>query len=303
VLTRTLPSSGGFFHRVTLSVAWKDFKEDATISDPTGAAGAQVSRSPITYFPAALGYAGTLTHGPGTLGFDLTGTFAFRGLGSNEAAFDTKRAYATGGFAYLHGGLNYLWNLPKGVQLYSSFEGQVATDPLISNEQMALGGDGSVRGYLVSEAVGDNGVVGSLELRSPSFARMTGTLFDEIRIITFLDAGKVWVLNPLAEQRSNFGLVGVGAGLRLKLLSRLTGQLDFGVPLKHGQATAACTSDCSPTFDQPEPALAAQLLSHGDVENEEDVGSGALRPWCDDDCLACLRLVGLRLVLSQGVDG
>jgi len=238
VLTKTLPSSGGLFHRVTLSAAYKDFKEDDTVTN-SGTGAIQISHAPITYFPIALGYAGTLTRTSGTLGFDLTGTFAFRGLGSSEIAFDNKRYQATGGFAYLHGGINYLWNLPQGAQLYSSVEGQISSDPLISNEQMAIGGASSVRGYLVSEAIGDNGFVGSIELRSPSFAKLTGKLFDDLRVITFIDGGKLWLIAPLPEQTASYGLVSVGAGLRMKLLGHLTGNLDLGMPLTDGVTTKA----------------------------------------------------------------
>lgn len=232
VLTKTLPSGGGLFHRVTASFAWKDFQEDDRVAG-------QTSKAPITYFPISVGYAGTLTKSAGTLGFDLTATFAIRGLGSGIPAFDTKRYLATGGFAYLHGGLNYLWNLPKGAQLYTSVEGQIANEPLVSNEQMAIGGEGTVRGYLVSEAIGDKGFDGSLELRSPSVASLTGKLFDELRVIGFVDGGKLWLINSLPEQRASWGLVSVGGGLRMKLVNHLTGLLDVGVPLTNGVATKA----------------------------------------------------------------
>jgi hemolysin activation/secretion protein len=237
VLTKTLPSSGGLFHRVTVSLAYKDFKENDTVGDGKG--GVQISKAPITYFPLAVGYAGTWTRDAGTLGFDLTGNVSFRGLGSGLAQFDNKRFGATGGFAYLHGGVNYLWNLPKGLQLYSSIEGQVANEPLISNEQMALGGEGTVRGYLQSEAIGDNGFMGGVELRSPSVAALTGKLFDELRAIAFVDGGRVWLIDPLAEQKDVFDLVSLGVGLRLKLLDHLSGDLDLGVPLSDGPNTKA----------------------------------------------------------------
>lgn len=230
VLTKTLPSGGGLFHRVTASFAWKDFQEDDQVAG-------QTSKAPITYFPIALGYAGTLTRSAGTLGFDLTGTFAIRGLGSDIPGFDTKRYGATGGFAYVHGGVNWLWNLPKGAQLYTSVEGQMANEPLISNEQMAIGGEGTVRGYLVSEAIGDKGFDGSLELRSWPLEGFTPAIFNEVRLIGFVDGGKLWLIDSLPEQQASWGLVGVGGGLRMKLVNHLTGLLDLGVPLTRGVAT------------------------------------------------------------------
>ncbi|MEP9360984.1 ShlB/FhaC/HecB family hemolysin secretion/activation protein [Sphingomonas sp. KR3-1] len=224
-LTKTLKGGPGFYHRISLSAAWKDFKEDTVF-------GAAVSKAPITYFPVSLEYSGSLADDHGTFGYDLATTFAFRGLGSDLADFDTKRYRATGGFAYLHGSVDYLYNLPLGMQLYTSANGQFASEPLVSNEQMALGGAGTVRGYLQSEAIGDNGVGASIELRSPSLDRFTGKVADELRLIAFADSGRVWLIDPLPEQQGSFGLFSVGGGLRLKLLHTLSGDLDVAVPLR-----------------------------------------------------------------------
>lgn len=230
VLTRTLGGSAGLYQRITASFAYKDFKEDVRFGNAT-------DKAPITYFPISLGYVGSWTTEQGTLGFDLTGTFAFRGLGSSPGAFDYKRYRATGGFAYLHGGVNYLYNLPRGAQLYTSVEGQIANEPLISNEQIAAGGAGSVRGYLQSEAIGDNGLLSSIELRSPNFARITGGLAEELRAIAFVDASRVWIIDALPDQASSYGLISAGAGLRLKLFGHVSGDVDFAFPLKSNGVT------------------------------------------------------------------
>ncbi len=234
VLTRTLGGSGGLFQRVTASLAYKDFKEDTTFGDVT-------TRAPITYFPLSLGYAATLTRDKGTLGFDLNGIFGLRALGSDANGFETKRLRATGGFVILHGDLNYLRTLPGDAQLYASVEGQISNEPLISNEQIAAGGAGSVRGYLQSEAIGDEGAIGSIELRSPSFSGLfSGPLAgiaDEARAIAFVDAGHVSVKYPLSEQASAYTLVSVGAGLRLKMLDHVSGDLDLAFPLRGGDVT------------------------------------------------------------------
>ena len=56
--------------------------------------------------------------------------------------------------------------LPAGCSLLAQ-AGQAATGALISNEQFALGGINSVRGYYEGDQYGDCGWNGSLELRSP----------------------------------------------------------------------------------------------------------------------------------------
>lgn len=231
-LSKTLGGPAGLYHRVTASIAYKDFKEDVIF-------GEAVDQAPITYFPLSLGYAGTLTQDHGELGFNAALTFAFRGLGSDSYDFDYKRYRATGGFAYLRAGANYHRELPRSAELFASVDGQFASEPLVSNEQFAAGGAGSVRGYLQSEAIGDNGLASSIELRSPSIAELTGGLADELRAVAFMDAARVWIKTPLPEQEDSFGLVGAGAGLRFRLLGHVTGELDLAWPLKDNGATEA----------------------------------------------------------------
>ncbi|MCW6533646.1 ShlB/FhaC/HecB family hemolysin secretion/activation protein [Sphingomonas lycopersici] len=236
-LTRTLKGGPGFYHRISLSVAYKDFKEDTRFADSKGAVG--VSKAPIHYVPISLSYSGSWVKGEGKLGFGLAGTFGLRALGSDETAFDNKRYRAGGGFAYLHGNFDYLYTLPHDIQLYTNVEAQLASQALVSNEEMALGGVGTVRGYLQSEAIGDNGLLSSVELRSPSLGKFGEGLIDELRFIAFFDAGRVWVIDPLPDQARGFGLYSVGAGLRAKLFGHVSGDLDAGFPLTSNGVTRA----------------------------------------------------------------
>ena len=231
-LSKTLGGSANLYHRVSASIAYKDFDEVLRFDESS-------DRAPITYFPVSLGYAGSLRLDRGELGFNTALTFAFRGLGSDSREFDYKRFRATGGFAYLRAGANYRHDLPKGAELFVNLDGQIASEPLVSNEQFAAGGVGSVRGYLQSEAIGDNGISSSIELRSPSFASVLGGMADDLRVIGFADAASIWVKSPTAEQQSRFGLVSVGAGLRLKLFNHLNGDLDVAWPLRDVGSTRA----------------------------------------------------------------
>ena len=89
-------------------------------------------------------------------------------------------------------------------------QGQVADQPLVSSEQFSIGGQDTVRGYLESEALGDYGIAGTLELRSPNIApyleqKLDNPLgqpvkfnaFDEWRFFAFADVGRVRIHEPL----------------------------------------------------------------------------------------------------------
>jgi hemolysin activation/secretion protein len=166
--TAPLGSIGDYFHYLTASVAWKDFNNTVSL-------GGQSNAAPITYYPFSLGYVGSLRGASDQFSFNAGLTGSLRGLGSNRTDFDTARYRADGDFLYTRLGASWLHNLPYGIDLYAAVDGQIANAPLVSNEQFSLGGDGSVRGYLQSEGLGDNGIHASVELRSPSLAQWMGS--------------------------------------------------------------------------------------------------------------------------------
>jgi hemolysin activation/secretion protein len=231
-LSKTLGGPPGLYQRASLTVAYKDFAEDIRFGDSIG-------HAPITYFPVSLGYSATLIRDGSELGFGTSFTFAFRGLGSDSVQFENKRYQATGGFAYVKADAHYRRDLPKGAELYLALDGQLATEPLVSNEEIAAGGAGSVRGYLQSAAIGDNGLAGTIELRLPSLASALGGVFDELRPIGFIDGAGIWPKYPTPEEQRSFGLIGVGAGLRAKLFGHVSGDFDVAWPMRSVGATRA----------------------------------------------------------------
>jgi hemolysin activation/secretion protein len=226
----SLPQKKDFYHSVSLGLDYKHYEQDL-VTAGTG------STTPITYFPLSAAYSATwLAKGYET---DLNGTvnLHLRGLGSSEEEFDSNRHGADGSFIYFRGDLSHTRDLPEGFQVFVKGQGQASDQPLVNSEQFSGGGLGSVRGYLESEALGDNALLGSVELRTPSLGNWLGKEVDDARFYIFSDGGFLTINDPLPEQKEKFTLASVGAGTRVQLLKRFNGSLDVGVPLVLGIQT------------------------------------------------------------------
>ena len=102
---------------------------------------------------------------------------------------------------------------------------QFTPDSLLSIEQFALGGLGSVRGYEQNQRIGDNGILGSVELRIPLVGNSSNVGL--IQIAPFIDAGKVWG----DEDTDNPYIASLGLGINWELEETLSVQIYYGVPL------------------------------------------------------------------------
>jgi hemolysin activation/secretion protein len=167
-----------------------------------------------------------------------------RGLGSSPTDYENNRAFATGNFIHLNEDITYTQHLPFDALGVFHFAGQLADQPLLSSEQFAAGGLTSVRGYLQSEAIGDDGLLESNELRSPSLTKFVSpyldmSAIDDWRVYGFADLAHVWILGALPGQTNAFTLESIGAGMRIGALGHLTGLIDVGLPLRSGPATPA----------------------------------------------------------------
>lgn len=148
--------------------------------------------------------------------------------------FTGRGVDASENFLHWNLDLNYTRLLPADIQAALRFTGQLADASLVTNEQFSLGGMSSVRGYYVSEAVGDDGFVTSFELRSPSLAPVLGSFVDDLRVFAFGDAGYARIRAPLASQTDLFRLSSTGGGLRVQIFKTISGEALVGVPLRRG---------------------------------------------------------------------
>jgi hemolysin activation/secretion protein len=97
----------------------------------------------------------------------------------------------------------------------------------LSIEQFALGGLGSVRGYEQNQRIGDNGVLGSVELRMRLVRDSDG--IGLIQLAPFFDVGTIW--SDREEQENPSTLASLGLGINWELGETLLIQSYYGIPL------------------------------------------------------------------------
>jgi hemolysin activation/secretion protein len=226
----SLPASGSWANSFSVGLDFKDFEEQLTL-------GSNSDSVPLKYAPFNFGYNGLRYTDTSQLGLGLNliaGTRSLFGYGSKDDDFDYKRYRASPSFAVLKGDLNYTFTFVNDWQTASKAAFQLASGPLVSNEQMSAGGATSVRGYLAAERTGDEGYLLSQELRTPSVASYVGSYMNEWRFYAFAEGAQLSLREPLPEQEADFNLASVGLGTRASLTKWLSGSLDWGYPLLDG---------------------------------------------------------------------
>lgn len=224
-----LPGNEGFFHNASFGVDYKDFDQSVNLIGSGG------FNTPITYTPFTLGWDGTWLGDKRTTRAGVSFNFHVNGLGASEQEFADKRFRGRPSYVYLRGNLSQERSLANGWGLNARGTWQLSGQPLVSNEQFAIGGVDTVRGYLESAALGEQGVQLSLEGLTPNLAPRLGEslarVFNEWRLLGFLDTGHVRVVDPITAS-SRFTLSSVGLGLRARGTSGIEAELLWAYPLK-----------------------------------------------------------------------
>lgn len=220
-----------FYQSTTLGVDYKSFKESVTVG------GNQGFDTPVRYLPFSLLYSATHTDKQGAWQGGGGIVFALRGFGSHEKEFADKRYFGQGNFSVLKFDLARTQNLPRSMNFHAKLEGQLSSQPLISNEQFVAGGADSVRGYLEATAVGDYALRGSLELRSGHLGPERWAWLGNLRAHAFMEGAGLWLKSPLPGQDYRAGLLGAGFGLRAQAFQSFSLSLDLGWPLRDAGLT------------------------------------------------------------------
>lgn len=228
----TLPPLSNYYQSISLGLDYKHFNQDLMIAG-------EPSKSPVTYYPFSAAYSGSWIGKGYETDVNASVNFSVRGFDGPSEEFDTNRFGADGGFIYIRGDLSHTRDLPGDAQFFGKIQGQAANKPLVNSEQFSAGGLGTVRGYLEAENLGDNGLIGDFEMRTPSLGNFIGKSVDEWRFYVFGDSAVVTLNDALPEQHENFTMASVGGGTRVKLQDHYNGSFDFGVPLVNSVDTCA----------------------------------------------------------------
>jgi hemolysin activation/secretion protein len=241
----TLPAAESFFHSLSAGFDYKHFNQSLF-------AGGTNDVIPISYYPLSATWDGTWVHRRdkdvrGTTEMSAGVTMNVRGLGSTVASLDRNRYGSDGNFIYFRGDVSHTHKLPRNWELFGRVHGQVSDQPLVNSEQFAGGGIDTSRAYYEAEVLGDNGIFGTVELRTPSLLRdikkdgdpknpddKTG---DEWRFYGFFDTGTVKLIDPLPEQESSFKLTSIGLGTELHFRKHLHAVAELALPLTSSSET------------------------------------------------------------------
>jgi hemolysin activation/secretion protein len=232
-----LPSWGEIGQSVNFGLDYKHFLENLQLgTSSTGAI--------IDYVPLVTSYTLQAAQDLSTVTLGLAATLGLRGIASSQEAFFNKRADARANFVHVNVDADVTQDFGDLGQIGLHMTEQLADGPLVSSEQFSAGGLTSVRGYLQSEALGDDGVFTSMEIRSPSIAPWFDAIVDqpiadEWRLYGFTDGAIAWVLDPLPGQQSKFKLGSFGVGSRLHAFGHLSTDLILGIPMRDATVTRA----------------------------------------------------------------
>jgi len=196
----------------------------------------------LAYLPLALGADYFQSDKAGSFSASLGVSVNFLGQQKDSAA----AAYSTNAsptYAKVNLSLTREQRLYQQWSLLVRANGQAASQPLISNEQFALGGVGSVRGYYEGDEYGDSGWFGSLELRTPFVSTQvpiwSGSVPAWLRGSIFFDGGQRFLLDNAPGSDSNRTMFGTGLSLSANINNHVDTRITVAWPLRNSPNTAA----------------------------------------------------------------
>ena len=206
---------------------------------------AQQGGNQAVYSPLSLGWSGSRADAWGSSSFGLSSSLYLAALSSSDSHIQTAAGSerAGGNFATFNFNLGREQNLPGGWSLLGRAAGQWSTKPLISNEQFAVGGVNSVRGYYEGDEHGDAGWTASVEARTPFLATQVASIDKFVptwlRGTVFVDYGQRYLLFPSSGASRTRSLMGSGFGLSANINNHVEARVNVAWPVFNSANTRA----------------------------------------------------------------
>lgn len=223
-----LPRSGSYTHRLEGGFDHKRRDYDAD-------GGGKFVRDIVQF---QLQYEGELKDERGSTSFCVIGVASPGGLTKRNTSrnLDRERTAVGARYAYVYLSFERLWDLPAGVTLQNRVMAQVASARLSYAEQLGFGGFQTVRGYDESKIGTDQGLLVSVELRSPAF--VLGSFGADERFehrlqgLAFFDSGFGDTKSRRQDEERSEKLESAGLGIRYNMGQHITLRLDYAWRLK-----------------------------------------------------------------------
>jgi len=204
------------------------------------------SRLELQYIPLSFGWSGARPDKYGTFAFSYSQSVFLESLASYRTNFQVVAGApgAGGNYTTINAGLAREQKLFDEWSALLNVNGQWSSAPLISNEQLALGGTGGVRGYQQGEIYGDTGWLASFDLRAPSiiaghFPTATGDVPAELRCSWFMDFGQVYLIDRPTTANLAYTQWGTGVSFFLTAGEHFDARLTLAWALSDTPTTTA----------------------------------------------------------------
>jgi hemolysin activation/secretion protein len=195
----------------------------------------QTLRSSVNYLPFAAGF--DLVHPDkwGVAVFNFNNSFNFSKIFGNEDEFRKVAGSpkATGNYYVANLGLNREQKIYGDLGMRLTADGQWANQPLINNEQFAMGGNATVRGYRDGQEYGDTAWHITAEPHTDllNLGMVDGTKPMLVRFSIFTDYGRLYRLAPPTGVRQSLSMWGAGFAFTGTIGEVMDFRFTFGMPL------------------------------------------------------------------------
>jgi hemolysin activation/secretion protein len=204
------------------------------------------SRASLDYLPLSWGWSAFRPDMLGVTSFSLNQNIFLADLASARTNFQVVAASrdAGGNYTTLTAGLTRRQNLPADWSLLLRANGQWASEPIINNEQFALGGTAGVRGYEEGEVYGDDGWRVMFDVNAPPIQVGELPVSDGgegipayLRCSWFMDYGETWLIDRPAPLSLAYNEWGTGLGFYLTAGEHFDARLTLAWALRETPAT------------------------------------------------------------------